>query len=196
MRAIQSEGVGSHSISATNSLPAGRISASEKSELKAIRNSGLGTYRTAPSENLPHAEAAGANVHKVAAVDQFGNQPSVGVQDKAAYSEDFPDSTNGTAVLSPPDEGTNSPLEWSPAIGFEFGDMAQQTFLVPSLHVGLGSKKLRQREGKKRHRPGKTLPGSAPASLLPSLPQETFGSDIPGQSTLPSSLDQSSINPQ
>ena len=204
MRAIQSEGVGSYSISATNSLQAGRISASEKGELKAIRNSGLGTNRTALSGNLPPAEAAGAKVHKVAAAGRYETQPSdeaqpsISVQDKAAYSEDFPDSTNGTAVLSPPDEGTKSSLEWSTSIDFEFADMAQRQFLVPTLHVGLGSKKLRQRKGEKRHRPGKTktLPGSAPASLLPSLPQETFESDILGQSTLPSSLNQSSINPQ
>jgi hypothetical protein len=206
IRAIQSEGVRSYSTSATNSLQTGRIFASEKSELKAIQNSGPGAYRTVLSGNLPHAGGAAANVHKAATAGLYGTQPSVGVEDGtqpsvgvedgAAYSEDFPDSTKGTAVLSPPDEGTQSALEWSPSIDFEFADMAEKQFLVPSLHVGLGSKKLSQREGKKRHRPGKTLPGSAPSSLLPSLPQETFESDVLGQSTLPSSLDQSSINPQ
>lgn len=197
IRAIQSEGVRSNSTSVTNSLQAGKISASEKSELKAIRNSGFGAYHTALSGNLPHAGVAAANAHKGAAADLNERQPSIGAQEKASYSEDFPDSTNGTALLSPPDKGTNSPLEWSPGLDFEFVDMAQRQFLVISLHVGSPSQKLRQRNAKKRQRPGKkTLPGGAPSSLLPSLPQETFESDILGQSTLPSSLDQSSINPQ
>ena len=100
-------------------------------------------------------------------------------------------------MLSPPDEGTQSALEWSPSINFEFEDMAQKQFLVPSLQVASPSQKLRQRKGEKRHHPGKKTPqGNAPSSLLPSLPEETLESDILGQSTLPSPLEQPSINPQ
>jgi hypothetical protein len=56
-------------------------------------------------------------------------------QSGAAYSKDFPDSTKGTALLSPPDS-TGSPLEWTTGLNYGFPDFTEQPFLKPSLHGG------------------------------------------------------------
>lgn len=53
----------------------------------------------------------------------------------ATYSADFPDSTRGTALLSPPDSGTASPLDWTPAMTHGFGDFTTRQFLIPSFHA-------------------------------------------------------------
>jgi hypothetical protein len=52
-----------------------------------------------------------------------------------AHSADFPDSTRGTALLSPPDSGTASPLDWSPGMTHGFPDFAAQQFLNPSFRA-------------------------------------------------------------
>lgn len=63
----------------------------------------------------------------------------VRVSGMATYSEGFADSTRGTALISPPDTGTSSPLEWSPS-GVGGGELSFMpgSFLNPSLHVGTG----------------------------------------------------------
>jgi hypothetical protein len=53
----------------------------------------------------------------------------------ATYSADFPDSTRGTALLSPPDSGMASPLNWSPSMTHGFEDLTTRQFLIPSLHA-------------------------------------------------------------
>lgn len=62
------------------------------------------------------------------------------LQSGASYSTDFPDSTKGTALLSPPDL-TGSPLDWTPALDYAHFDFAEQQFLEPSLHRGFPARK-------------------------------------------------------
>lgn len=49
-------------------------------------------------------------------------------------SGSFPDSTKGTAGISPLDTGTSSSLEWTPGFGFEFPDFQATQFLNPALN--------------------------------------------------------------
>lgn len=55
---------------------------------------------------------------------------------EGAYSGSgsFPDSTKGTAGISPLDTGTSSSLEWTPAFGFGFPDFQATQFLNPALN--------------------------------------------------------------
>jgi hypothetical protein len=57
----------------------------------------------------------------------------------ATYSADFPDSTRGTALLSPPDSGAASPLDWAPSMTHGFGDFSTRQFLSPSFHAAHGA---------------------------------------------------------
>lgn len=83
-----------------------------------------------------------------------------------SYSTDFPDSTKGTALLSPPDPGTDSPLDWSPELGFSFPDFAQREFLMPSLHVGGHLEQTPQTKRDKLLRAGAKSANQSPASSL------------------------------
>jgi len=51
-----------------------------------------------------------------------------------SYTRDFPDSTKGTAMLSPP-ERADQMFAFDPMLSTEFPDLADREFLVPSLHV-------------------------------------------------------------
>ena len=51
-----------------------------------------------------------------------------------SYTTDFPDSTRGTAVLSPPDHADQL-FAFEPMFSTGFPDLADREFLVPSLHV-------------------------------------------------------------
>jgi hypothetical protein len=103
----------------------------------------------------------------------------------AQYRTDFPDSTMGTAFVSPPDPGTASSLEWSPNLNFGFPDFGQTEFLHPTLHIGGTRNRVR------RAAIGKNLAGIATSgqqltySLSSELPSQ---SPEPGQ--LPASIDQ------
>ena len=109
-----------------------------------------------------------------------------GVGAAASYSEGFADSTKGTALISPPDSGTSSPLDWTPGLNFEFPDFDETQFLNPSLGGGAS----RRGEVKKA---GRKAPGT-PA--LSSAIDEQFGQtpsidrDILGEGPSSSSIDQ------
>ena len=51
-----------------------------------------------------------------------------------SYTTDFPDSTRGTAVLSPPDHADQL-FAFEPMLSTGFPDLADREFLVPSLRV-------------------------------------------------------------
>lgn len=100
---------------------------------------------------------------------QFGasTKGPAGAGNNAAYvggifGGGFPDSTKGTALLSPPDTGTSSSLEWQPGLKFGLpgftGPFLRPTYLVAGAHAG----------GRMRSRGGKRLGKSTPSSL-PSL---------------------------
>lgn len=102
----------------------GRLSMKEAAALRRYKTGQVrtGMLYTAPAERM----AAGAG--KTAALK--GASGLIGT-----YSKDFPDSTRGTAMVSPPDRGTASPLDWSPGLGFSFPDFAKREFLSPSLQM-------------------------------------------------------------
>ncbi len=62
------------------------------------------------------------------------------------YSDDFPDSTKGTAVVSPPDLADSPLFAFKPSVGGEFPDLAQREFLIPTLHVGSQAGQTQQKE--------------------------------------------------
>ena len=84
---------------------------------------------------VPAAGVQGARIEIQNANTGVESTPA-DVEDAYSYSLDFPDSTNGTALLSPPDPGTQSSLDWSTDLDYSFPDFAQREFLMPSLHVG------------------------------------------------------------
>ncbi len=53
----------------------------------------------------------------------------------SSYTTDFPDSTKGTAMLSPPDLADNPPLTFTPTVNHSFPDLADHEFLKPTLRV-------------------------------------------------------------
>jgi hypothetical protein len=54
----------------------------------------------------------------------------------AAYTTDFPDSTRGTALLSPPDPALDPIFIFEPKVGLEFPDLSEREFLAPTLNIG------------------------------------------------------------
>jgi len=54
----------------------------------------------------------------------------------SVYTSDFPDSTKGTALLSPPDSAREPLFAFDPTVSFEFPDWSQHEFLLLTLHVG------------------------------------------------------------
>jgi len=77
----------------------------------------------------------------------------------ARYSNNFPDSTRGTALINPPDNSMQNPLDWHPGLNYEFADFEKMSFLHPSLSVAGGKKRLKRRT-KARPR-GSKLPASS-----------------------------------
>ncbi len=105
------------------------------------------------------------------------------------YTGGFPDSTRGTALVSPPDKGTMSPLDWQPGVDFSHHDFAKREFLKPSLQAnhrhGIKGRGNRANTLGRQRRPYSSLeykqkgdlpnsnlpPGDASVpSILPSLP--------------------------
>lgn len=124
------------------------------------------------------------------------------------YTEDFPDSTKGTALISPPDLGTQSPLDWAPGgLNFGFADFQQTEFLNPTLQVA-ARHHLRRGTGQGQGantgngaaKGSSTSPFSAlPSTLTPGLSANPLLTNGLGQSLLQSPLDQSldqSLGPQ
>ena len=103
----------------------------------------------------------------------------------AKYSLGFPDSTRGTALISPPDPGTASPLDWSPdEVGAEFPDMIQAQFLMPTLQVGQSKKSMRRRKKLEKARANGALSDRMPSALQPSLPDQLLNPSILNPSIL------------
>lgn len=118
-----------------------------------------------------------------------------GSHSRVRYTDNFPDSTRGTAVISPPDTGTLSPLEWTPGPNFELPAFGQGDLLKPNLHVA-GKRRRRSRSGR-RHRtqengmstsasPFPSLTGTGSQSLADTLPDDL--SQPAGQSLLSAPL--------
>ena len=106
-----------------------------------------------------------------------------GDQDVAMYSLDFPDSTKGTALLSPYDPGEESPFTWNTSVSYEFQDLTRRGFLNPTLHVaapsGMQTGMISRRAYKAmsvaerrrlRHLPASLLPKQTPGMGKPLQP--------------------------
>ena len=99
-------------------------------------------------------------------------------QPEASYSTDFPDSTKGTALLSPPDS-TGSPLNWSPALDYAHFDFAEQQFLEPSLHRGYSAQKKRVAKPTKARKTGSIPSNALTYPDFSTLPGDTLRVRVP-----------------
>ena len=53
-----------------------------------------------------------------------------------AFAADFPDSTENTAVISPPDPANHPLFSFEPSSDHQFPDLANHQFLQPTFHIG------------------------------------------------------------
>jgi hypothetical protein len=172
----------------------------QKSELKSSHISErIASQASGSSNSLGKKTGTAVLPQKIAVnpntMQNSGEQGST--QTAATYTTDFPDSTKATALISPPDPGTASPLDWSPSLGFEFGDMAKKQFLNPTLHIkkptgfghGRHSKQEREREREARRGNGTSLRQGL-STVQPSFTDQKLEPDILNQPILKSPLDQ------
>jgi hypothetical protein len=166
------------------SPPASALSQGSK-RFKGRQLSGFGKYQATLGE-YQTAESRASKKPTMANTMQQGTEDAAGGQSNQAgeYTDDFPDSTKGTALVSPPDSGTASPLDWSSDLDFKFTDLSQKQFLTPTLHIAqrVGASRqsqgyrqgmrqtLRMRSALSRSRAGKTSPNRD----IYSLPTSTF----------------------
>lgn len=106
-------------------IPAGMQSGEARAEMlvtPAGSNLSMNSIRVPGTSTTPRASATPKRPH--------------GPGGEGAYSGSgsFPDSTKGTAGISPLDAGTSSSLEWTPSVGFEFPDFQATQFLNPTLN--------------------------------------------------------------
>jgi hypothetical protein len=113
------------------SLPIYRVNISQRRTKPNVPYSGL--HAPNPTRNVPNP----------APNARLSNTRSFGTEATAAYSEGFADSTKDTAMISPPDRGTSSPLDWTPGLGFGFPDFQQSQFLNPTLHISAPRRGIR-----------------------------------------------------
>jgi len=134
-------------------------------------------YTTAPERM-----AAGAG--KTAALK--GTRGLIGT-----YTKHFPDSTRGTALVSPPDRGTASPLDWSPGLDFSFPDFSKREFLSPSLQMAHRRSGARRVNLFGRQRLPQSLAETKPKGDLLQTSLPSFETSVPSiDSKLLSPLDQ------
>lgn len=86
-------------------------------------NLSINPIRVPDTSTTPHAQSMPQKHH------------GPGGEGAYAGSGSFPDSTKGAGIISPPDTGTSSSLEWSPSFGFEFPDFQAAQFLKPTLTI-------------------------------------------------------------
>jgi hypothetical protein len=158
---------------------------------------GLGMRGKASFGGASSTGIALAGVNKPGANPGGVQTQKSGVKGGASYSQDFPDSTMGTALLSPPDLGTESPFDWTTDLDYEFADMEQAEFLSPTLHVSPMKKgslqgKKQLREMLRRRRKSQQGTSGTFSDNLKSvfMPQDTLGQD-----TLQTDISEPGIEP-
>jgi len=194
----RSEVVGSSMVGGASSFRPARfqlsvLSASQKSALKRV--AGSGGHR---------APGYGGGLKGYSAVSVVMSKEAVAGSSRlkvdntrspfrviAEYSSGFADSTRGTAVISPPDPGTASPLDWSPdEVSHEFTDMLKTQFLNPTLQISQSKKNMRQSTKKKKAGDNGALSDGLPSALSPSLSDQILNPPILNPPDLESPLDQ------
>ena len=136
--------------------------------LSGRRNVRNGITQVERGKQVSRARNGSANKLAAAATRQPG----------ASYSTDFPDSTKGTALLSPPDS-TGSPLNWSPALDYAHFDFAEQQFLEPSLHRGYSAQKKRVAKRTKARATGSIPSNALTYPDFSTLPGDTLRVRVP-----------------
>jgi hypothetical protein len=101
--------------------------ASSRAELRTSRGERSAPY--ASTRTLP-ANRAAVSARKSA----ISKLPLYEEEQVSGYSPGFADSTKGSGLISPPDSGTESPLDWTPDFKFGFADLSETQFLNPTLH--------------------------------------------------------------
>lgn len=91
---------------------------------------------------MNHAPAARAGMKSTFASPNPGAVHGA-VTQPVSYSGDFPDSTQGTALISPFDPGTMGPFAFKPGLNATLPGFSNRQFLEPTLHVkgGPGGKR-------------------------------------------------------
>lgn len=141
---------------------------------------GSGVHQRAPvSGNLSRTRGGTPGALQRGTPGLVGRQSSAGGE-TVSNTGGFPDSTKGTAQLSPPDPGTKSPLDWT-TDGLNFGlpGFSERQFLNPNLHAPIGIK--RRRSGHTLSGHGRKVPGQAPSGLST---EQTLEPDILSNKTL------------
>lgn len=95
---------------------------------------------------------------------------------ESTYTADFPDSTKRTALVSPPDLGAFSPLEWSPHMSVGLPDLSTRQFLSLSLHPD--SKSGMKGRGKRAGLFGRKKPLSENPLVQPPSTSVSAGADL------------------
>jgi hypothetical protein len=161
LRSLESSRLGSHHISGHALGMLGSTSSS--------------AHGTLSREAIhPRIAERAMGVGRKQSYDERNNSSQQSEANQAEYVDDFKDSTKGTALISPPDPGTKSPLTWSPDFSFGFVDLSEQDFLKPSIHVeGIsvsnGKAKGQQgRQGGRQQRRSQISPANKDPFAMPS----------------------------
>lgn len=139
-------------------------------------------------------EASGAGKQGLVAAESSGSYVA------GLFGGGFPDSTRGTALVSPPDTGTQSPLDWAPKLSFELSGLPDHflkpTFLVGAEHAGghNRSSRMEKYQGNQAQSYSPSLTIDQPGGLLaPPSSQSSFESpldELNGGSSLDPSIGQ------
>lgn len=166
------------------SFPRGATSLFSRATGSVDRWTTSGTAITAPYRVRSQFDAFGVGNESVSGTGYQGGSVSSIVAAPVSEREEgtFPDSTKGTAEISPPDSGTHSPLEWDPSIDFAFKDFEKRNFLNPQFRVGMRSRKHHRMQKKKQ-----TTSDELRSPLSSGLPEA--GSLIESQKDFNQSLD-------
>jgi hypothetical protein len=144
--------------------------------------------RPTGSGNNSRAGVPMAGAHQEKKPGIAGPQSSAG-GGGASSSGGFPDSTKGTAQVSPPDPGTSSPLDWiSDGLNFGISGFSERQFLNPNLQTQIGGK--RRRSGQILSGRGRKARAQAPSA--PSIEQKLEPDILSNETLTPDILNQSS----
>jgi hypothetical protein len=108
-------------------------------------SSGLSSLSKGNAETLGSQRTSPAISEKTASTQGHAGV-SGAAGGRAAYSESFPDSVEGTALLSPPDDDGSDLFVFEPRMSVGFPDFAEREFIRPTLHVSAASSGSSQKQ--------------------------------------------------
>lgn len=122
-------GTGNATKASGSAINSGRSTANHRSGLNSYRAAHAAHGSQAVDAMMTRAEQKSARVGaNPGAIHGVVAQP-------VSYSDGFPDSTKGTAVISPPDPGASGPFAFDPNLNFKLPGFSDEQFLQPNLHV-------------------------------------------------------------